>query len=419
MRSLTTRFAILLIAAISGVIILSAVVTTFIARRPGDNQFGQAMVEKALLALDLSKGDAAIARAAGMEIGPAPAAATIDPPMTERLSELLAEVRPGAQLAVFETSDHRQSTLAVRLNATDWAYLSFPRRPRFPFFSLALYLTFVASGVAGVAILAAKRMTQPFRMVERTILSIGPDGVIPPIEETGPQEVRVTARAMNRLSGRLNAAVESRMRLIAAAGHDLRTPMTRMRLRAEFFEDDAEREAWLKDIDELDRIADSAIRLVREEVSADSRQPLRLDRLVEETARELRDIGLDVSVASARTVTVDAMPLAVKRALRNLATNAAIHGGAGRISVTSEGDTAVVEIVDDGPGIPDALMPRVFEPFFRVDEGRRKFHPGAGLGLAIAREIITNNGGELTLANRPEGGLRQRMTLPLEAAPPK
>ncbi|WP_203422770.1 ATP-binding protein [Sinorhizobium sp. BG8] len=201
------------------------------------------------------------------------------------------------------------------------------------------------------------------------------------------------------------------MRLIAAAGHDLRTPMTRMRLRAEFFDDD-EREFWLKDIDELDRIADSAIRLVREEVSDDSRQPVRIDRMVQEVVREIRDLGHDAAVAEAAPATALAMPLALKRAVRNLAVNAATHGGGVRVTVKAAPDSVRVIFEDDGPGIPEPMIHRVFEPFFRVDEARRKFHPGAGLGLAISREIIAKNGGTLEIANRPEGGLRQVVVLP-------
>lgn len=412
MWSLTTRFAVLIVASVTGVIVLAAVITATLVQRPSEDQFGIVMAEKAQLALELFRGDPAVARTAGIETGGAPAESRISHRMTKRIDAILAGLRPGSEAAVFRDGPRDTAKLAVRIDGDTWAYLAFPNRPRPPWGPLTLYLTIVAVGIAAIAIYLANRMMQPLRMLESTIGAVGVDGSIPPIPEKGPPEVRVTAGAINRLSERLNAAVESRMRLVAAAGHDLRTPMTRMRLRAEFF-DEEERGAWLKDIDELDRIADSAIRLVREEVSEDSREAIRLDAIVEEIGRELGELGHPVTVRPLPSATVRAMPLAVKRALRNLVVNAATHGGGAEVAASIGTGAVTVTIEDDGPGIPEEMMHRVFEPFFRVDEARRKFYPGAGLGLAIAREILGNNGGTLTIANRPRRGLRQTVTFPL------
>jgi signal transduction histidine kinase len=198
------------------------------------------------------------------------------------------------------------------------------------------------------------------------------------------------------------------MRLVAAAGHDLRTPMTRMRLRAEFLEEE-ERAKWLEDLDELDRIADSAMQLVREEVEGEPKQSIRLDQF---TARICDDLALmksPVTLLKSEPVTVWSAPLALTRALRNLIINAATHGGGAFITVVPHGNAALITIEDEGPGIPDQIMPRVFEPFFRVDPGRRKSIPGAGLGLAIAKEIVERHGGRLILRNRSPKGLRQEV----------
>ena len=130
---------------------------------------------------------------------------------------------------------------------------------------ILMWLSLIAFGAMAVALFFANRMVKPLVLLEKAIESVGPDALLPELAITGPAEVRVTARALNSLSSRLKVAMESRMRLVAAAGHDLRTPITRMRLRAEFVEDDDDRAMWLKDIDELARIADSAILLVREE----------------------------------------------------------------------------------------------------------------------------------------------------------
>ena len=247
---------------------------------------------------------------------------------------------------------------------------------------------------------------------------MGPDGALPVLPERGPAEVRATARALNSLSSRLKRAMESRMRLVAAAGHDLRTPMTRMRLRAEFVEDEEERARWLTDLDELERIADSAILLVREESGKTPPELIRLDQLVGSIGTELRDQNLDVTQTTLQPVTVRASRLTLNRALRNLIINAATHGVRARVEVGGSNGAARIVIEDDGPGIPPDLLGQVFEPFFRADPARRKDIPGAGLGLTIAREIIQRAGGTVSISNRANGGLRQIVELPKVAELP-
>jgi signal transduction histidine kinase len=204
--------------------------------------------------------------------------------------------------------------------------------------------------------------------------------------------------------------MESRMRLVAAAGHDLRTPMTRMRLRAEFL-GDSDRQKWLADLDELDHIADSAISLVREETTVEEQDPIRLDFLLREVVAELGELGMDLSIGSATAAEIVIRPLSLKRALRNLLVNAATHGKGATITLVNSGAVARIEILDRGNGIPDHLLERAMEPFFRANPIRSP--RGAGLGLAIAREIILRNGGQLTLANAPTGGLAQTITVPI------
>lgn len=207
------------------------------------------------------------------------------------------------------------------------------------------------------------------------------------------------------------------MRLVAAAGHDLRTPLTRMRLRAEFLEG-ADRDKWFADLDELDHIANSAIRLVREETEAAPEDTIRLDEIVSEVVSELQEMHLDVRLEHRTVVFVRARPLSLKRGLRNVIINAATHGGGAVVNVGIDAARAVVSVEDRGPGIPEPLLQRACDPFFRVDHARKSSVPGAGLGLAIAKEIIQRNLGDFELANRTGGGLRQRIELPLCAAAP-
>ncbi len=338
--------------------------------------------------------------------------------MTAALQQALAregELRP---VQVIDTG-RGDPVAALQLDDGRQMLFEFPRPPGPPpdvWIALAGWLGLVVIGVAGVAMLLARRVAQPLAILEQAIVSVGPDGVLPHLPERGGSEARQTAAALNALSDRLQAAMESRMRLVAAAGHDLRTPMTRMRLRAEFLGDE-ERSAWLADIDELDAIADSAILLVKEEATAEDRRDVDLGRIVRDTVEELASAGLPVQLGDNATAIVTGGPLALRRALRNLIANAATHGGGGTVRLQAGAGEALLVIEDQGPGIPEEMISRMFEPFFRADPARAQPIKGAGLGLAIAREIIERLGGSIVISNRPEGGLRQVVRLRLASVP--
>ena len=186
---------------------------------------------------------------------------------TARLRTELAE--RGVDLPVTISRKDRDAPLVVSIPIAGKGWLLIPIADlppqRKPWYGLLKWLALITVGVSAIAIFAAHRMVQPLVLLENAVQSVGPDAILPLLPEKGPAEVRATARALNSLSSRLRSAIESRMRLLAAAGHDLRTPITRMRLRAEFVEDEEERRLWLTDLDELERIADSAILLLREE----------------------------------------------------------------------------------------------------------------------------------------------------------
>jgi signal transduction histidine kinase len=332
-------------------------------------------------------------------------------------SRLRAELAArGHELPVTITRKDWNAPLVVSIpiDGKGWLHMPISDLPpqRKPWYGLLKWLALITVGVTAIAVFAAHRMVQPLVLLENAVQSVGPDAILPHLPERGPAEVRATARALNSLSSRLRKAIESRMRLLAAAGHDLRTPITRMRLRAEFVEDDEERSLWLSDLDELERIADSAILLVREESGKASPETVWLDRLVADIAGELKDQNLDVTVSEAQPVSVRASRLGLARALRNLMINAATHGRRARVKVEAIQDgKAQVVIEDEGPGIPPELLGQVFEPFFRVDPGRRQNIAGAGLGLTIAREIVQRAGGDIKISNRKDGGLRQVVEL--------
>ena len=355
-----------------------------------------------------------------IELVPQPASGRVLESFTQRLRDALAA--RGLDVAATISRDGWRAPMMVSVPVGDRGWLSFPITdlpPQgVPWKGLLRWLLLITFGATAIAVFVANRMVRPLALLESAVESVGPDGVLPSLSERGPAEVRATAKALNSLSARLKAAMESRMRLVAAAGHDLRTPITRIRLRAEFVEDEEERARWLTDLDELERIADSAILLVREESGKAPPELIQLDELVGSIGAELRDQNLDVTEATIEKVKVRASRLTLNRALRNLIINAATHGVRARVEVGGLDGTARIVIEDDGPGIPPELLGQVFEPFFRADPARRQGIRGAGLGLTIAREIIQRAGGTISISNGEAGGLKQIVELPkAEAAP--
>lgn len=414
MNSLRTKLSVLLATAIVIVVAIATVLFFYIvAPRPqrpeNDRRQGEAQIIALVLKLlEDNKDPSNLPGLTKMEPD-----GIYDGPSSRELSAALEQHGFKNSVHVYRYEFGR-AVANVKLEDGRYLAMPIPGGPpgppnEFPFFLLG-WLALVAIGTTGVVIVAVHRMTKPLEIIERTVAGIGPDGELPRLEEKGATEVRAAAIAINRLSDRLRTSMESRMRIVAAAAHDLRTPLTRMRLRAEFLEED--REKWLADLSELDRIADSAIRLVREEVESAGDEEINLHQMVQDLERELKQTDLPIELLRAEPVAVLGRPMALKRAMRNLMVNAATHGRAARVAVSMEGGKAVLVIEDDGPGIPDSLMARVFEPFFRVDPARQAAIPGAGLGLAIAHEIITRHGGRIILSNRPSGGLLQRMEMP-------
>lgn len=408
--SLRTRLIGLLVAAIVAVVVLAAGVTALVMDGPDDGRQARSAAEAIVAVARLIDGSPERARDAGLALWPPPRPAAVSPGDTQEILDALRSI--GSSLpAVVEATGERTRQIAFPVTDTDWVRMTLPSGPPSPVWPLASYALLVILGAAAIAVPIAARILRPVDLMERIIASVRADGTLASIPEGGTPEERSIARSFNILSVRLSAAYEGRMRFIAAAGHDLRTPMTRLRLRAEFLPE-TERAVWLRDLAELDAIADSAIRLVREETDPSSFERVALGEIIEAIVVELTDVGLPASAAGSMEACVEAQPLALKRALRNLVENAARHGGGARIAVIEEENTVSVVIEDDGPGIPAHLMDRVFEPFFSVDQARQKTAGGAGLGLAIAKEIVERQGGRITLSNRAGGGLRQEVRLP-------
>lgn len=412
MSSLKNRITALMIVSIIAVIALATFVADRTLQPPPPDATIEPLARSLAFAVTMAERDPSLQQPGYFQIEQKPPEGDLDGMLSEFLEKALARVGEPRTAMVIRSPGNPAPVAAIALEKGGWLVAEIPHMgpPPGGWKIFGMWIGLIILGSAAVSIFAASKITRPLDMLENAAASIGPDGSLPHLPETGPGEIRATARALNELATRLKAAMESRMRLVAAAGHDLRTPMTRMRLRAEFIENDEERAKWLADLEELDAIADSAILLVREEVSQDSVKTIDIGTLLSEIVSDVSDLGhagaLDFIEPEA-AMTIKAAPLALKRALRNLILNAVTHGKKAHIDLTGDESEIVVTIRDEGPGIPQELIGRVFEPFFRVDLARRKSIPGVGLGLAIAKEIIERFGGTITIANHKKQGLIQ------------
>ena len=287
--------------------------------------------------------------------------------------------------------------------------------PRWALPSL-IAMAVMAIALSLIVVVMVRRITRPLAELAVAAERLGRGEAVPPLAENGPLDIRQTTRAFNRMRGRLQRFVQDRTRMLAAISHDLRTPITTLRLRAEFLDDEENRAKILETLDEMQRMTEATLAFAREEAAAEDTRTVDLAALVDSVCADLADLGQDVTFRGPERAPYACRPVSLKRALRNLIENAVAYGA--RARVTLEQAEAALEVVidDDGPGIPEAEFERVFAPFVRLEESRSPETGGIGLGMAIARSIVRGHGGEITLHNRPEGGLRVAVRLPLADA---
>lgn len=276
-------------------------------------------------------------------------------------------------------------------------------------------LAVMTAAVAALSFWAVRRTTRPIRDLAHAAERLGRDVNAPRLPETGPAEVAQAAAAFNTMAERISRFVADRTTMLAAIGHDLRTPITRLRLRAEFVEDEATRAKILADLDEMERMISGTLAFARDEAAAEPMRRLDLAALVRTIADEANDVAGEevVTVAAPDHLAVEARPLALKRALANLVGNAVAYAGRCMVRLSGpEKGVVSVTVEDEGPGIPEAERERVFQPFHRLEPSRSRETGGIGLGLPIARSILRGHGGDVTLAARSPRGLVVTATLP-------
>ena len=258
----------------------------------------------------------------------------------------------------------------------------------------------------------ARELAAPFSRFSEAAERLGRDPDTSPLEVRGPAEVAKAAAAFNLMQDRIRRYVRDRTVMIGSVAHDLRTPLTRIRFRVEEAPKSV-RDKINADIDEMEAMIAATLAFVRDASTLVAREPIDLAHLTARMVEDMRAIGTEVTLDSAQPAPISGDPIALRRVIANLIANAAKFGSRARVHVSASANQAVLEVDDDGPGLGEADLERVFEPFVRIEASRSRETGGAGLGLAVCRTLARAHGGDATLINLPQGGLRARLVLPL------
>ena len=305
--------------------------------------------------------------------------------------------------------------LMVAVERTDgqWLILNLPwSRNDAAIFWRLIAQTLILYGVALVPLLwAARRISRPLRSLATAARAFQPGAAVDPVAARGPQDVRDVIVAFNALRLRVTAMLDEKDRMLGAIGHDLRTPLAALRVRIESVEDDDDRVKMADTIAEMNSTLDDILSLAR--LGRPSEPPTEVDlaALVDAVVEDFRDLGSNIVFEEADRLKMRLRPGLMRRAVRNLIENALKYGGSAEVTVTAEARTVTIAVCDRGPGIPPDRLGDVFEAFTRIETSRNKETGGIGLGLALARTIVRDAGGDITLENRDGGGLVARIVL--------
>ncbi|MFC7551813.1 ATP-binding protein [Pseudoroseomonas wenyumeiae] len=290
-----------------------------------------------------------------------------------------------------------------------------------PWHSETFLIAFMLMTGAALALIlwATRRLVRPVSALAHAADRLGRDVNAPPLPEVGPSEVVTAARAFNTMAERIRRFVGDRTQMLAAIGHDLRTPITRLRLRAEFLDDDEQRRKMLADLDEMEAMVNATLAFARDDSATEPSVALDLAALCRTVLDEAADARPElppeaISYEGPDRLRIRGRPIALKRALANLVANALNYAGMARVVIDAPSHGILtLRVEDEGEGIPEESLEAVFQPFRRLEVSRNRETGGTGLGLPIARNILRAHGGDVVLRNRPEGGLAAVVTLPV------
>lgn len=297
--------------------------------------------------------------------------------------------------------------LSIKLGSDHWLNINGTADVRI--FLRLLFFFSIEILIFGSIILAVwsiTRFTRPLEDFRRSVESLGVDLHTRPVEIVGPAAVRETAEAINQMQQRIQDLIRDRTQMLAAISHDLRTPITRLKLRAQFLEDSESKAHFVSDLDEMDAMINETLSFARNDALSEEKVRFDLVSLLGVVCDGMVDLGHAVSFSSRqRQLPVLGRRLALKRALTNLVGNAVRYGKNVEVSIGRQHQFIVIRIEDDGPGILEKDLPHVFEPFYRAESSRSRDTGGVGLGLAVARDIVKAHQGDIVLKNRSKGGL--------------
>lgn len=275
-----------------------------------------------------------------------------------------------------------------------------------------LSLAVMTIAVIIVSAIVVYHINGPLRTFAGAAHRLGTNINAPPLPVNGPREVREAITAFNEMQERLKRLISDRRQMLAAVSHDLRTPITLLRLRAEFVEDDDERTKMLATLTDMESMVESILGFVRDDAAEEEVRSVDLVSLLNAICDDISDLGEKVIFNGPDRLIYPCRPAVLKRALTNVIDNAVKFGGSANVQLQDTGQFLVIVVEDEGPGIPDSEIEDVFNPFYRIEASRSHDTGGVGLGLSVARSIVDAHGGEITLANRSEGGLRVTIELP-------
>jgi signal transduction histidine kinase len=345
--------------------------------------------------------------------GPAPAADEPDGPAQRSLHRRL-----GSGYRVFSLA-HPETGRRIGIALPDGAMISakmLPDQRQRPFWGgpWMMTLLFAVISVTLLGLWAARALTAPLSSFARAAESFSLNGAAAPLPERGPEEIRSVAKALNRMRERISALIDDRTKMLAAISHDLRTPITRMRLRSEFIEDETHRGRMLSDLDQMRSMLESVLSFLRNDRKLESMTLVDIAITLQLIADQFADMGHKVAYDGPAHAMATVRPDDLHRSITNLVENAVRYGASATIRLAVSSDTVSIDVEDDGPGISDERKDVMLEPFVRGDDARNMDEvTGFGLGLSIARSIVLAHGGELSLNDRQPNGLIVRIRLPV------
>jgi two-component system OmpR family sensor kinase len=319
------------------------------------------------------------------------------------------------EVVVGTTGDPHHAHIAIRLPDATWLNVGVftGSRTGHGGHSTLLSTSIMAVGVILLSLLIARWLTRPLRSMSAAVTALSPDEPQTRIPESGPLEVRQLASAFNGMRTRILELVKRRTQALAAVSHDLRTPLTRLKLRLADVDDAALQQSMQADLAEMEAMIEATLYYVRGAEKSEIVRPIDLVSLLETIVDDARDAGHDAVLDASGPLIVTGRHLGLKRALTNLVGNAVRFGTKVTVTARCVDGSAIVDIADDGPGIPPDMLAAVFEPFVRLEDSRNKESGGVGLGLTIAKTNIETDAGSLSLHNRAGGGLSAVVTLPV------